>query len=77
MSDVQKDELNFIKIEFEEALDNIGLSTKHHSIAKTESGYTFSRRCKQNDCRAPVNLKLNVSTEMGTISFEENCKKHK
>ena len=76
MSAFQKDELDSIKAALENKLNSLGLRTKHESIRKTESGYTFSRRCKQKDCRAYVNQKINVRNRSGIISFNENCKQH-
>ena len=55
-------------------LDKLDLRTYHQSITKTEIGYTFKRHCKQKDCGAEENLKLNVSNGIGEISFEEKCK---
>ena len=57
-------------------MNKLGLSTNKTSIKKTEIGYTFKGYCKQKDCRAAVNLKIDVKNGMGTISYEEKCKQH-
>jgi len=76
LSEVESNELNFIKKAFEEQSNILGLTTRHNSIRKTKIGYTFVRQCKRKDCRATAILQINVRNGMGTILIEETCKQH-
>ena len=76
LNEVQSYEINYIKLELEKQLNEFGLRTNNNSIAKTEIGYTFYRTCKLKECKAPINLKLNIANGEGVVSFDEYCQKH-
>ena len=75
LSKTQKNELNFIRQEFEKHLNKLGLATLHHSVIKTEKGYTFFRKCKRKDCGKCLHVKINFTNRTGTICSEGICNK--
>ena len=60
---------------FQWHLENLGFDTAHHTIRKTDYGYTFRRLC--TSCSASFNFLINIIDSVGTISIYEKCKQHR
>ena len=72
----QATEMIKITRSIEAELKKICLNTYNQYIAKTLTGYTFRRFCKQKGCRATVNLKINVYSSTGSVCFSTGCLDH-